>query len=157
MASTKDPYNMPYDVNIQIVPASRYTGMGFYSFGQTRSLGVRGIQKLVNIVAKYLLTPVGTDPFDITYGTNLTSLIGSNVALEDAREVLDMAVSEAATAIQNYQALQSSVDDDERLSSVVVTDYIEVPEGPGFAAQILITNVTNQQLQIVLPTLEVRS
>lgn len=147
---------MPFDINIQIVPASRYTGTAFYSFGQTRSLGVRGIQKLVNIFAKYLLTPVGTDPLDITYGTNLTNLIGSNVALTDAREVLDMAVESTAQAIQAYQSLQSSVDDDERLASAVVTDYIAIPSGPGFAAQILITNVANEQLQIVLPTLEVR-
>jgi alpha-D-ribose 1-methylphosphonate 5-phosphate C-P lyase len=147
---------MAYDVNIQIVPASQYTGMGFYSFGQTRSLGVRGIQKLVNIFAKYLLTPVGTDPLDLTYGTNLTYLIGTNVSLNDAREVLDMAVDTAATAIRTFQSLQSSVDDDERLATAVVTDYIVIPDGPGFAAQVLITNVANQQLQIVLPTLEVR-
>jgi alpha-D-ribose 1-methylphosphonate 5-phosphate C-P lyase len=147
---------MAYDVNIQIVPASQYTGMGFYSFGQTRSLGVRGIQKLVNIFAKFLLTPVGTDPLDLTYGTNLTYLIGTNVSLNDAREVLDMAVDTAATAIRTFQALQSSMDDDERLATAVVTDYIVIPDGPGFAAQVLITNVANQQLQIVLPTLEVR-
>lgn len=148
---------MPYDINIQIVPASRYTGMAFYSFGQTRSLGVRGIQKLVNIYAKFLLTPVGTDPTDLLYGTNLTSLIGSNVVLEDAREILNIAVETTTTAIQGFQSGQASVPDDERLASASVTDYIEIPDGPGFAAQILIRNVANQQLQLVLPTLEVRS
>lgn len=146
-----------YDVNIQIVPASRYTGMAFYSFGQTRSLGVRGIQKLVNVFAKYLLTPVGTDYTDLTYGTNLTTLIGTNVVLDDAREILDMAVDATVAAIQAIQAGKSSVPDDERLASAAVTNYIEIPEAPGFSAQILITNVANQQLQIVLPTLEVRT
>lgn len=148
---------MPYDINIQIVPAAKYTGLAFYSFGQTRSLGVRGIQKLVNVFAKYLLTPIGTDPLDLTYGTNLASLIGSNVVLDDAREILDMAVNATVTAIQAYQAGASSVPDDERLAAASVTDYIEIPDGPGFAAQILITNVSNEQLQLVLPTLEVRS
>lgn len=147
---------MPYDINIQIVPASRYTGMAFYSFGQTRSLGVRGIQKLINIFAKFLLTPVGTDPTDLTYGTNLTSLIGSNVVLDDARDILNIAVDATVTAIQGFQSGQSAVPDDERLASASVTDYIEIPEGPGFAAQILIRNVSGQQLQLVLPTLEVR-
>lgn len=148
---------MRYDVNIQIVPATRYTGMGFYSFGQTRSLGVRGIQKLINIFAKFLLTPIGSDPLDLSYGTNLTSLIGSNVILGDAQEVLDIAVDRTVAAIQSYQAAKASVPDDERLATAAVTDYLEIPEGPGFAAQILVTNVAGEQLQIVLPTLEVRS
>jgi hypothetical protein len=147
---------MSYDVNIQIVPASRYTGMGFYSFGQTRSLAVRGLNKLVNMFAKYLLTPVGTDPTDITYGTNLTNLIGTNVILNDAREVLDIAITKTVSAIQGWQTGKSGIPDDERLASAAVTAYISVPSGPGFAAQILITNVSGQQLQIVLPTLEVR-
>lgn len=147
---------MPYDINIQIVPASRYTGMAFYSFGQTRSLGVRGIQKLVNIFAKFLLTPVGTDPTDLTYGTNLTSLIGSNVVLDDAREILNIAVDATVSAIQGFQSGQSTVPDDERLASASVTNYIEIPDGPGFAAQILIRNVSGQQLLLLLPTLEVR-
>lgn len=148
---------MSYDINIEIVAATDYTGMAFYSFGQVRSLGVRGIQKLVNMFAKYLLTPVGTDPTDLTYGTNLTTLIGSNVVLDDAREILDIAVDTTVTAIQGFQAGVSTVQDDERLASASVTDYIEIPDGPGFAAQILITNVSGEQLQIVLPTLEVRS
>ena len=148
---------MPYDVNIQIVAAENYGGMGFYSFGQKRSLGVRGLQKLVNVCAKYLLTPIGTDPTDLDYGTNLTLLIGSNVALQDAREVLDIAVDKTAAAVTAWQTAKGSVPDDERLSSMVVSDYIEIPEAPGFAAQILIMNVSGEQLQIVLPTLETRS
>lgn len=147
---------MPYDVNIQIVPAARYTGLEFYSFGQTRSLGVRGINKLVNIFAKFLLTPVGTDPLDLTYGTNLTALIGTNVALDDAQEVLGIAVDTTSAAIQSFQAGNAAVPDDERLASASVTNYISIPDGPGFAAQILITNVAGSQMQIVLPTLEVR-
>jgi hypothetical protein len=148
---------MPFDINIQIVPANHYTGMAFYSFGQKRSLGVRGIQKLINIFAKYLLTPIGTDPTDLTYGTNLTSLVGSNVVLEDAREILDIAVDSTVAAIQRFQTRKATVTDDERLASASVTDYIVVPAGPGFAAQILIKNVVNQQLRLVLPTLEVRA
>jgi len=147
---------MPFDVNIQIVPASAYTGMAFYSFGQKRSLGVRGIQKLVNMFAKFLLTPVGSDPTDLLYGTNVATLIGSNVVLSDAQEILDIAVDTTVAAIQGFQAGRSQVPDDERLASAAVTNYIEIPSGPGFSAQILISNVSNQQLQIVLPTLEVR-
>lgn len=145
-----------YDVNIQIVPASRYVGMGFYSFGQIRSLGVRGIQKLVNVAAKHLLTPVGTDPLDLDYGTNVTNLIGSNVILTDAQEILDIGVDRTIAYIQRWQAGRASIPDDERLAMMAVSDYIEIPEGPGFSARITIANAASQQLQIVLPTLEVR-
>jgi hypothetical protein len=147
---------MPYDVNIQIVPASEYTGMGFYSFGQTRSLGVKGIQKLVNMFAKFLLTPVGTDPMDATYGTSLTYMIGGNIVLTDAREVLDLAVDASVAAIQGFQVGNAAIPDNERLASATVEAYLLIPEGPGFAAQILIRNVINQELQLLLPTLEVR-
>jgi len=145
-----------YDINIQIVPAIDFTGFAFYSFGQTRSLAVRGIQKLVNMFAKFLLTPIGTDPIDLTYGTNVTNLIGSNVVLSDARDILDAAVDATEAAIKGFQAGASAVPDDERLATAAVTNYIEIPSAPGFAAQILITNVSGQQLQLVLPTLEVR-
>jgi hypothetical protein len=147
---------MPYDINIQIVPAADYTGQGFYSFGQTRSLAVRGINKLVNMFAKCLLTPVGTDPLNLAYGTNLTSLIGSNVVLTDAQELLGIAIDAVVSYIQGVQSGNSAVPDDERLSSATVTNYILITDGPGFAAQVLITNVSGQQMQVVLPTLEVR-
>jgi hypothetical protein len=146
-----------FDVNIQIVPASAYNGTAFYSFGQKRSLGVRGINKLVNIYAKFLLTPIGSDPLDLTYGTQLTNLIGSNVTLEDSKEVLQVSVNAAATAIETFQAGRSDVPDDERLASAEITQFILISEAPGFAAQILIRNVANQGLSIVLPALPVVS
>jgi DNA-binding transcriptional MocR family regulator len=144
-----------YDVNVQIVPASKYNGFGFYSFGQTRSLGVRGINKLVNEVAKCLLTPVGTDPLDPTYGTQLTNLMGANVTTQDAQEVLQLSIQQASDTLTAYQAAQTNVPSDEQLSSIVVTQYILIPEAPGIAAQILITNAANQGLNLILPMLSV--
>lgn len=146
-----------YDVNIQIVPAVQYNGTGFYSFGQTRSLGVRGIQKLVNVYAKCLLTPVGSDPTDLTYGTILTNLIGSNVGLDDAREILLTSLDTATLFVRGMQAADTGVPDDERLATVTLTDFIFIEEAPGFAAQIFIQNVANQGLTFLLPTLTVKA
>lgn len=149
---------MSYDNNIQIIPASRYSGMKFYSFGQKRSLGVRGINKLVNMFAKYLLTPVGSDPTDLTYGTNFTLLIGSNVSAGDASEVIQLSVSSANNAIRGWQARNTAIPDDERLGNAELTGLIVLGDayGPGVAAQIYITNVINEQMQFLLPTLEIR-
>ncbi len=146
-----------YDVNIQIVPAAQYDGMGFYSFGQRRSLGVRGINKLVNMFAKWLLTPVGTNPVNLEEGTQLANVIGSNVTTTDAQEILQVSVAAAATAIRKIQAGRSDIPTDERLAAAEITAFILIEEGPGFAAQVYITNVANQGMTVVLPTLSVVS
>ena len=146
---------MAYDMNIQIVSADQYTGTKFYTFGQKRSLGVRGLQKLVNMVAKYLLTPIGSDPLDATYGTQIPNLLGSNVTPLDAQDIVQLAVSDAQAAIQGYQRAMN-LPLDERLLSVTVTGFTILTDSPGFAAQILIRNVQGQGLQFLLPTLQVR-
>lgn len=146
-----------FDVNVQIVPAAAYEGMAFYSFGQRRSLGVRGINKLVNMFARYLLTPIGTDSVDLSFGTVLPGLIGSNVALTDAQEVLQASVTATTDAIHAFQAGRGSVPDDERLATAEVTRFILIEEAPGFAAQILIRNTANETMPLVLPSLSVVS
>lgn len=146
-----------FDVNVQIVPAAAYDGMAFYSFGQRRSLGVRGINKLVNMFARYLLTPIGTDSVDLAFGTVLPGLIGSNVALTDAQEVLQASVTATTDAIHAFQAGRGSVPDDERLATAEVTRFILIEEAPGFAAQILIRNTANETMSLVLPSLSVVS
>ena len=146
---------MPFDINIQIIPATEQNSGKFYSFGQTRSLGVRGIQKLLNLFAKYLLTPVGSDPLDLTYGTQLPNLLGSNVTPADAQDVLTIAVDKAATWLQGIQR-SADIPSDERLLSVTITDFVVLTDVNGFAAQILIRNVSGQGLTLLLPTLQIR-
>ena len=145
-----------YDIHIQIVPADQYNGTKFISFGQTRTVGVRGIQKLVNEFIIALLTPVGTDPLDLARGTDLPNLIGSNVGLDDAHEILLLAVDKASQDIASYQQGRQ-VPNDERLSSATVTNFITIPQAPGFAAQVLVENVAGVGLTFLLPTLEVRA
>jgi len=142
----------PFDIHIQIIPASKYRGMRFYSFGQRRTLGVRGLQKLVNMTAKYLLTPVGTDPLDPTYGTEIPNLFGSNVELRDAHDVLLLSVDKAAQAIRGFQT-SLDIPDDERLATATVNAVILIETGPGIAAQIHIENVVRQGMGLLLPTI----
>ena len=146
----------PFDIHIQIVPASRYRGMKFYSFGQTRTLGVRGLPKLVNMFAKFLLTPVGSDPLDPSYGTELPNLFGSNVDLRDAHDVLLLSVDSAAQAIRGFQT-SLDIPDDERLATATVNAVILIDTGPGIAAQIHIENVVRQGMGLLLPTLTTRT
>jgi hypothetical protein len=143
-----------FDIYFQVVPAAQYTGMGFLSFGPPRSIGVSGIQKLLGIFTKYLLTPVGTDPLNLDAGTLLPGLIGSNVTTTDAQEIVQTAVSDTVAAIDAIQSMSDvPVPDDERIASASVTGFIIIDAGPGFAAQVFLQNVAGQGLQYLLPTL----
>jgi phage baseplate assembly protein W len=145
-----------YDVHIQLAPEAAVHGGGFYGFGDVRSIGIRGVQKLVNMFAKYLLTPIGSDPTDLDYGTDLPNLMGSNVDVYDAKEVLELSVAKTVQAIQSYQA-SAEIPDEERLSTATVTDYIVITDTPGISAQIYIENTMNQGIKIILPSLQVGS
>lgn len=147
---------MSYDVHIQLVSAGQYKGTKFYSFGPGRSVAVRGIQALVNMFAKYLLTPVGSDYTDPSYGTPLASLLGSNVTPDGAQDVLQLSVEKTVSAIQGWQRTRE-VPPDERLLSATITGFIEIAAAPGFAAQVYIQNVSGQGLKVLLPTLAVQS
>lgn len=145
-----------FDIYIQLIPADQYTGTKFISFGQKRTLNVRGIQKLINEFIIALLTPVGTDPLDLGRGTDLPNLIGSNVNVNDAHDVLLLSVDKAAQDILSYQQ-GKQIPSDERMSAASVTNFISIPEAPGFAAQIYIENIVGEGLTFLLPTLEVRA
>lgn len=141
------------DIHIELVLPENLTGVKFYHFGFTRTVSVSGIQKLLNNWIKYLLTPVGSNPNDLNEGTDFTRLIGSNVPLADARDVLAFAIEKTNNAIKAYQR-GKQLPLDEKLAYATITEYIEMPSAPGFAAQVLIRNVKNEGLQILLPTLE---
>jgi len=145
-----------YDVYTQIIPAAEYTGTKFFSFGPSRSLAVKGLQKLVGTFAKYLLTPIGSDPLSPQGGTALADLLGSNVGVSDAHEILLLAV---AKTVKDIQGFQTGIDmpSTERLASAEVTQFISIPEASGFSAQIYVQNVANQGLTFLLPSLTVRT
>jgi len=141
-----------FDIHFQSLSAAGYLGTKPFTFGQTRSLGVAGLQKLVNMFLKYLMTPLGTDPLDLEYGTALPLLIGSNVNVVDTKETLVLAVEKAAGAIRATQSKQSPPDD-EALAGATVTEFISIPALPGFSAQIYIQNVAGAGLTFLLPAL----
>lgn len=145
-----------FDVYFQVIPKAQYVGSKFFAFGPTRSIGVRGIQKLINLFTKYLMTPLGSDPLDLEAGTEVPALLGSNVTPVDAKDIILLAVDKTAKAID---AMQASLDvpDDERISTASVTKFITFDSGPGVAAQIFIQNVEGQGLEFLIPTLTART
>jgi len=141
-----------FDIHFQSLPASEYYGTKPFTFGQTRSLGIAGLQKLVNLFLKYLMTPIGTNPLDLDEGTEVPGLIGSNVNVDDAKEILVLAVEKTVGAITARQSMQPPPDD-EMLAGATVTDFISIPALQGFSAQIYIRNVEGAELTFLLPAL----
>lgn len=141
-----------FDIHFQSLPAEEYFGTKPFTFGQQRSLGIAGLQKLVNMFLKYLMTPVGTDPLDLDSGTELPLLIGSNVDVDDVKETLIFAVETTVSAIISRQSSRPPPDD-EALAGASVTDFISIPSLPGFSAQIYIQNIEGAGLTFLLPAL----
>lgn len=141
-----------FDIYFQSYTTDDWPGTKPFNFGQTRSLGIAGLQKLVNMFLKYLMTPIGTDPLDLDAGTALPMLIGSNVDSNDVQETLQIAVETTVGALIAIQSKQSPPDD-EALAGASVTDFILIPALPGFSAQIYIQNVAGAGLTFLLPAL----
>ena len=119
-------------------------------------MGVGGIQKLLNEFTIALLTPVGTDPLDLFRGTDLPNLIGSNVAIDDAQEILTLAVQKATQDILSYQ-VGIALPEDEQLAAATITEYLVIEDAPGFSARIFVQNVAQQGLTLLLPSLQTRT
>lgn len=144
------------DIHIQLVDPVILRGTQFYTFGFKRTVAISGIQKLFNNWAKYLLTPVGSNPNDLNEGTTFTSLISSNIPLTDTKDILSLAINKTNKAIRDVQRTLE-VPLDERLATATITAFVELPSNPGFTAQVLIRNFSNEGIQVLLPTLDIRT
>jgi hypothetical protein len=121
------------------------------SFGYNPPVGVRGLQMLVNIWLKCFLTPKGSDPVNLSYGTDFTRLIGSNVTPEDARDVVLLAIQDCNAQIKAFQAKDTSLTATERLATCVLIEYTIDNTAPGFTAKVDLKNVANERLVVNLP------
>jgi len=142
-----------YDIHIQTLSAAdqRQT-FKFMSFGFEATIGVKGFQMLINMWLKCFLTPKGSDPTDLEYGTNFTYLIGSNIPVKDAQDVVGLAIEQCNDQIIAMQRSQSDLTTSERLSTAKIINYIEQPSAPGFTVYIEIQNLAGEQLVLNVPT-----
>lgn len=83
-----------------------------------KTFGIKGVSQYF---MKLLLTSKGTNRHDLSYGTRLKSLVGTNMNLEEMIEEIPVAVKDAENQVKNYQA-ESEIDlaDDEILDKVVI-------------------------------------
>ncbi len=124
----------------------------FVSFAYNPSIGVKGMQMLINHWVKCFLTTRGSDPTDLEYGTSFALLIGSTLALADARDVAAIAVESCNEQLFAAQKDDATLTASERLATAEITNFIEDPSAPGFSLYVEIKNQANERLTLNLPT-----
>jgi hypothetical protein len=143
-----------YDIHIQTLPeADQRKTFKFMSFGFESTLGVKGFQMLINMWLKCFLTPRGSAPINLKYGTDFTKLIGSNVSPLDARDVVQLAVDDCNRQLTAIQAIDTTLTATERLASCNLVQFVVDNSAPGFTATVEIKNQANERLVLNLPDL----
>jgi hypothetical protein len=138
-----------YDTHFQPVPAADVQGYKTFTYGFRASLKVTGPQALVNRWVKTFMTPRGSDPLDITYGTTFPALFGGNYsyASTDLQDVVVLAMEDASDQVKK-QDIEGFYNDDERLLSATLIKYEPAPAG--FTVWVEIKNMAGQSLPVKL-------
>jgi len=141
-----------FDIHIQTLPqAEQKDTFKFMSWGYVGSVGVKGLQMLINNWLKCFLTPRGSDPTDLAYGTVFTNMIGSNIRPQDARDVTLLAISQCNAQIVTFQKGDTTLTSTERLGSATLTGFTIDNSAPGFSAVVEIRNQAGERLAFNLP------
>lgn len=142
-----------FDIHIQTLPdVEQQNTFKFMSFGFGSALGVKGFQMLINQWLRVLLTPQGSDPADLDFGTFFTGLVGSNIPLADARDVAVLALDQCNEQVIEFQQNDQTLTPSERLASAEMVEFIEKPSDPGFDMTVEIKNQAGEQLLLNVPT-----
>lgn len=142
-----------FDIHFQaLTEQEQIDTFKFVSFGYNPAIAVKGFQMLINHWLKCFLTPRGSDPSDLLYGTDFTKLIGSNVSLSDGRDVTAVAIDQCNEQIFAFQANDLTLTATERLASAELTNYVEDASAPGFHAYVELKNQANERLVLNIPT-----
>jgi len=145
-----------FDLHVQTLPEEEQTNtFKFVSLGFTGGIGVKGFQMLINQWLRTFLTTRGSDPADLTFGTDFPKLIGSNVGYADARDIVMLAVDQCNETVTRTQAADVTLTPSERLASATIVEYVEKPDAPGFDVSVEIKNRANERLVFNLPSLSV--
>jgi hypothetical protein len=141
-----------YDFYFQGVPEDELTGFKFFTRGFDRTLGVRGVPKLLNLWTKIFLTPKGSDPTNLERGTDFSGLFGANiVSTSDVRDVVLLSVDDCNKQLFALQRT-SLPDTDETLKTAVLRSLNQV-SADRIDVYIDITNLKNQELTVLIPLL----
>lgn len=138
-----------FDIHIESLPQQQVSGSRCLTFGNyKKSLGVRGVQKMVNRFVMCMLTPIGTHLSDVDYGTPLASAFLGNIDEATVRSLALRSVNVAESKIREYDT-EYEVPDTERLASVRV-DNIYIQAGSGVILELTLKNAADVAVKSIL-------
>jgi hypothetical protein len=147
---------MAYSFDLHIQPLSideQLSTNKLVGFGFTSTVGVKGFQMLINMWLHCFLTAKGSDPANLNYGTTFAILPGSNIDLEDAQDIVNLAVQQCNQQITRIQSNDRTLTSSERLASAKIVNFVEAPSLPGFELYVEIKNASQERLVFNLPAL----
>lgn len=144
-----------FDLHTEALPldqAQAHNGKCF-SFGDyPKSVAVRGVYKMVDRFIRCFLTPIGTHPSDVDYGTTLASSFLGNVDSTTLFALTSESVNAAVAKMRAYDS-EYGFPDDERIATVQIDNIVLDPTGPGAVIYLSIVNVEGTRVSIALPDL----
>lgn len=147
---------MAFDIYFTVTDPDTQQATGkLFTFGFVSAVGVQGPQKLVNRWLHCLMTTKGSDPTAIGYGTECSTLIGSNVvSVDDATDALAMYIDDCNEQIQ---AIDQRVfpPANERLQSAELIQ-VTILDPNGFQAFVSLKNMAGQTVTLPLPIVGVQ-
>ena len=144
-----------FDIHFESLPLEQLQDARCVTFGNYgRVVGIRGIQKMANKFVKCMLTPLGSDPSDPTYGTTLADSFLGNVDPGSIFAVAAQSVTQAVEKVQQYDSL-SGVPDDERLLSADIQNINLDESGFGILLTVSLTNVKGTTVQTLMTSYHV--
>ena len=120
------------------------------SIGFNNAKMITGVYKLAQKFAHILLTPIGSDLTDPTYGTNLVSLTSYNI-IKNMDALVMIYVSEASEQLVRYQdEVGAEVENlDERLLRAKLEDFTSTLDTINLSVRI--TSESGDDLLIIIP------
>lgn len=142
-----------FDLHFQaLTEEEQLSTFKFVGWEYSPSLAVKGFQMLINQWLLCFLTPRGSDPTDLKRGTDFTKLVGSNLPLQDAQDVVNIAIDTCNDQVGAFQADDNTLTPTERLASANIINFVENASAPGFSVYIEIKNQASERLVLNLPT-----
>jgi len=103
-----------------------------------RAVLVTGVNKIKQRILKALMTPLGTSPFDETYGTELYSLVGTTIK-EDTRIIIQKQIVDCVNYLITNQS--ANLTDEERIASMSGLSLDVIPSQNGAGTYTLLIHV----------------
>lgn len=142
-----------YDIHIELLPeAEQSVQRGVMTYGFKRTIGVAGLQRLINRFLLEFLTLEGSDPSEPSRGTPFVNLIGANVNDEATiRDIVQISVDKAQTNLLRNQRNNSNYADRDRLSSAELTAIVYDSANAAAAVEIRLENVAGLAQTVQIP------